>query len=93
MAFYVLFKTIYFVNRITNNKKKNNKVSLLSPNRSQLSNNTINNKKNINSVEQSQFSKKQDILQPPNYIKFQYIIRKITKMVIAFNIFNIWALI
>ncbi len=51
---------------ITNSKKKNNNVSSLSPHIPQLSNNTINNKKNINSVEQSQLSpKKQDIYLPP----------------------------
>jgi hypothetical protein len=51
---------------ITNSKKKNNNVSLLSPHIPKSSNNTISNKKNINSVEQSQLSpKKQDICLPP----------------------------
>lgn len=54
---------------ITNSKKKNNNVSSLSPHIPQLSNNTINNKKNINSVEQSQLSpKKQDIYFPPIFM-------------------------
>ena len=63
------------MNKITNSKKKNNKVSLLSPNIPQLSNSTTNNKKNINSVEQSQ-SLKIDIFYTSIRIYLQSIIRK-----------------
>ena len=50
---------------MTNNKKKNSKVSLSSPNIPMPSNKTTNNKKNISNVEPSHSSKKQLIGEPP----------------------------
>ena len=67
-----------FVNRITNSKKKNNNNSSLSPKNPVLSNNTINNKKNISKVEPSQSLKKFPILIPPIILCFYSIFMQIT---------------